>query len=284
MRQPSYTVKEVQVGSFGTRYLEAGDPSAATVVLIHDGAFGTTAELCWAATVDALSANHRVIAPDLLGFGGTDKAIYLDRSPYDGRIPHVAALVHQLGIDSAAFVGVSFGGSLILRALLAPGNPWRIRRAISISGTGGPYRLQAGLDAMADYQPSPRAARDLTELLTGTGSGLDDHVRKRHENSLIPGHWESMMAPRLRNPGVERTERTDPYLEQLRHVSVPVCLVEGRHDTLLQPGWSNVLADLIPGATPVLLDCGHEPNIDAPQLVLPIIESFLAASTGGLET
>ena len=51
-----------------TAYLEAGqgDP----VVLLHGGEFGVSAELGWEHTIAVLASNHRVLAPDMLGFGG----------------------------------------------------------------------------------------------------------------------------------------------------------------------------------------------------------------------
>jgi len=42
-------------------------------VLLHSGEFGGSAELCWEFNIGPLAGDVRVIAPDRLGFGGTDK-------------------------------------------------------------------------------------------------------------------------------------------------------------------------------------------------------------------
>jgi pimeloyl-ACP methyl ester carboxylesterase len=42
-------------------------------VLLHFGEFGGSAELCWEFNIGPLAGDFRVIAPDWLGFGGTDK-------------------------------------------------------------------------------------------------------------------------------------------------------------------------------------------------------------------
>nr|WP_275945438.1 alpha/beta hydrolase [Bradyrhizobium sp. BRP22] len=243
--------------------------------MIHDGAFGTTAELCWSRVIDRLAAEYHIFAPELLGWGGTDKVVFFDRSPYAARIPHVAAFVETVGIPSADFLGASFGGSLTMRATVAPGNPWHIRRAISITGSGGPYRLQSGIEALAEYTPSLEAARKLTALIAGSADGLDEHIRQRHENSLIPGHWETLMAPRLRNPSVDRSPPPDPYLDQLAATTIPTLLVEGLRDPLLEPGWSRKLADLSPRISAVAIEAGHEPNIEAPAEVCRLVTAFL---------
>jgi pimeloyl-ACP methyl ester carboxylesterase len=275
MTTATFATKNIVAGGFNTRYLEAGKSDKPTLVLIHDGAFGTTAELCWSGVIERLAGDYHIFAPELLGWGGTDKVVYFDRSPYAARIPHVAAFVDAVGITSADFLGASFGGSLIMRATVAPGNPWRIRRAISITGSGGPYRLQSGIEALAEYTPSLEAARKLTALIASSTEGLDDHVRQRHENSLIPGHWEALMAPRLRNPSVDRAPPPDNYLEQLAATSIPTLLVEGARDPLLEKGWSKKLAELSPRISAVTVEAGHEPNIEAPAEVCRLANAFL---------
>jgi pimeloyl-ACP methyl ester carboxylesterase len=273
-----FETKNIVAGGFNTRYLEAGKSGKPILVLIHDGAFGTTAELCWSDVVDRLAADYHIFAPELLGWGGTDKAVFFDRSPYAARIPHVAAFIEAVGVTSADFLGASFGGSLIMRATVAPGNPWRIRRAISISGSGGPYRLQSGIEALAEYTPSLEASRKLTAMIAGSAEGLEDHIRQRHENSLIPGHWESLMAPRLRNPSVNRAPPADNYLEQLAATSIPALLIEGLRDPLLETGWSKKMAGLSPRISSIAIEAGHEPNIECPAEVCRLVTAFLNGS------
>lgn len=266
--------KTVVAGCFNTRYVEAGTPGKPTLVLIHDGGFGTTAENCWAGVIDLLADDFHIFAPELLGWGGTDKVVYLDRSPYAGRLPHIAAFADVIGIETAFYAGASFGGSLTMRATVADGNPWRMTKAMTISGSGGPYRLQSGIEALAEYTPSIEAATKLTELVVGTTEGLEDHIRDRHEWSLTPGHWESMYAPRLKNPSVERKAPADPYLDQLRSLQIPALLVAGARDPLLEAGWARKMESLSDNLSAVELDAGHEPNIDQPERVAGLIRDF----------
>lgn len=275
-----FAVKSVIAGGFKTRYLEAGDRNKRTLVLIHDGAFGTTAELCWNDVIAELSPDYHIYAPELLGWGGTDKVVYFDRSPYAARIPHIAGFAREFGIDAADYIGSSFGGSLILRATVEPGNPWNIRRAISISGSGGPYRLQSGIEALADYTPSLEAAENLTVLIAGSKTGMEDHIRQRHENSLIPGHWEALMAPRLKNPSVARAVPADDYLARLAQTTISSLLIAGSRDPLLESGWAGKLADLSPKISAVTIDAGHEPNIECSGDVCRIIKDYLGRTEG----
>jgi pimeloyl-ACP methyl ester carboxylesterase len=277
MSASQFETKHVMAGGFYTRYLEAGDRTKPALILIHDGAFGTTAELCWDGILGGLGRDYHVLAPELLGWGGTDKVVYFDRSPYAARIPHIAAFARQVGVESADYLGASFGGSLIMRATVAPGNPWKIRRAISLSGTGGPYRLQSGIEVLADYTPSMEAATKLTELIAGSTAGLDEHIRQRHENSLILGHWETLMAPRLKNPSVARLALADDYLQRLAQTEVPALLVEGLRDPLLEKGWATKLAELSPLISSATIDAGHEANIEVPAKVVELVRSYFAS-------
>ncbi len=61
--------KTILVDGLVTSYLEAGhgDP----VVLLHGGEFGVSAEIGWERSIAALATYHRVVAPDMLGFGGS---------------------------------------------------------------------------------------------------------------------------------------------------------------------------------------------------------------------
>lgn len=273
-----FEAKSVVAGGFKTRYLEAGDRSRPPLVLIHDGAFGTTAELCWNDVIANLSADYHIYAPELLGWGGTDKVVYFDRSPYAARIPHIAGFARELGIEDADYLGSSFGGSLILRATVEPGNPWSIRRAISISGSGGPYRLKSGIEALADYTPSLEAAGKLTAMIAGSTTGMEDHIRQRHENSLIPGHWETLMAPRLKNPSVTRAAPADDYLARLAQTTILTLLVGGARDPLLESGWAGKLAELSPKLSAVTIDAGHEPNIECPDEVCRVVKDYLGST------
>lgn len=275
MSSSFYEKKEIKAGGFNTAYLEAGNPENPALVLVHDGAYGTTAELCWGPMIKGLAVHFHVLAPDLLGWGGTDKAVFLDRSPYAFRVVHLMDWCQAVGITHAHFAGSSFGGSLVLRALTTGGDTFPADRIISISGTGGPFRLASGIQALSDYEPSLEAAGRLTALLVPDTSGLADHIRQRYENSLIPGHWEAVSAPRLQNPSLHKAPPKDDLFERLKHVTRPVLYIEGTQDVLLEPGWSDTLASHTPGSQAMKLEHGHEPNIDAPEVLTREMLRFL---------
>lgn len=119
--------KDVQISGHTTAYLEAGEGNPEAIVFIHDGAFGTTAELCWAPVMEGLSEEFHVLAPELYGWGGSDKHYPFGQSPYPYRIEQVSKWLEYVGVDNA--VGASFGGSITLRATMEDSDPWNVRAA-----------------------------------------------------------------------------------------------------------------------------------------------------------
>lgn len=266
--------KFVRAGSFNTHYLEAGREGAPTMVLLHDGSFGSTAELCWSALIAELADDFHILAPDLLGWGQTDKAVFLDRSPYAGRLPHLADFAAALGFERAVYVGSSFGGSLTLRGALEAGNPLRIAAGISIAGTGGPYRRPEGIAAMASYRPEIDEARRLTRLFIGHLDGMEAQAEGRLAASLAPGQWECMMAAQLKSPAASPPAGGDDYLQRLAATPVPLMLIEGLRDPLLETGWAARMAALSAAIEGVALDVGHQPNIVIAPQVAGLIRDF----------
>jgi len=268
------TYSTVDVDGLRTAYIEAGSRDKPTVLLIHDGGFGASAGLCWDKLIPELVANYHVIAPDMLGWGGTAKVHFFDELPYPPKIRHIARLLEILEIDGVYAAGNSFGGSLVLRAAIADGNPWNIDKAISIAGAGGLYRYPEGVEALSRFEPSMEESRRLTGLLVDRVEDFEDHIAARYQGSLLPGHWETMMAPRLQNPAVDRKRLHDVFPEALRDLAIPVLYVEGLRDQLLEPDWASKLAGITPRGLAISLDAGHAPNIEIPVDTAQLFDDF----------
>src|SRR5688500_5113141 len=108
-----YQHRIVRVGDIKTHFLEAG--SGPDLVLLHGGEYGASAEITWRSNIAALATHFHVVAPDILGWGQTDK-IYSFSDPAGLRIKHLQRFLETLGIGKAYFVGNSAGGGLILRS------------------------------------------------------------------------------------------------------------------------------------------------------------------------
>ncbi|MCV7322110.1 alpha/beta fold hydrolase [Mycolicibacterium confluentis] len=266
--------KTVVVDGLVTSYLEAGtgDP----VVLLHGGEFGASAELGWEHTISALAAHHRVLAPDMLGYGGSAKVLDF----VDGRgmrIRHIAAFCAAMGVTSAHFVGNSMGAINLLVDTTSAMPVLPVRTMVAICGGG---EIQAGdyMRALYDYDATLPAMRRIVEALFFDPRYPDDgaYVARRHESATVPGAWEAIAAARFRRPGAEPPSAASSTRAYER-ITVPTLVVEGAGDKLLPAGWAAEIAAQIDGARSAVVDAaGHCPQIEQPQVVNDLLLSFFA--------
>ncbi|QLQ38135.1 alpha/beta fold hydrolase [Micromonospora robiginosa] len=100
---------KIEINGARLEYDEAGDGSV--VVLLHAG---IADRRMWRAQVPALAQRHRVIVPDLRGYGESE----LPTTPF-AHHDDVVGLLDALGVERAALVGCSFGGRVAVDTALA---------------------------------------------------------------------------------------------------------------------------------------------------------------------
>ncbi len=257
-----------------------GQNNRPPLLLLHDGMYGADALTAWDQVAPILADEYFVMAPDLLGFGRSDKVVFLDRSPYLPRVDQIEALLEALSpVRSCHVIGTSFGGSLALRTLER--DRLSLASVVAISGTGGPWRVPAGIAALNDYpQPDLEQMKSLLDQVTSRYAGFEHLAERRYRNTLISGHFESIAAMGLRNPATARASAsTDPYPSTLIQIKTPVMLVAGTQDPLLDPDWARKLASHLPNAPVTIetLPTGHSPNLDHAELTASTLLSFLRA-------
>lgn len=270
----TFARRSTTVDGLATAYLEAGDGDP--VVLLHGGEFGVTAEIGWERMIPALASKYRVLAPDMLGFGGSAKVVDFT----DGRgmrIRHIARFCEILGVAAAHFIGNSMGAINLLVDATSEAPVLPVRSMAIICG-GGEIQRNEHSAALYDYDASVPAMRRIVEALFADPCYPADeaYVQRRYESSIAPGAWEALAAARFRRPGLE-----PPPLPSSRRayqrITVPTLVVEGGEDKLLPPGWAAEIAGQIAGArSAVVDDAGHCPQIEQPAAVDALLSDFLA--------
>ncbi|MGJ7491492.1 alpha/beta fold hydrolase [Variovorax sp. ZT4R33] len=254
----------VDVGCVRTSYYMAGDSSSTPVLLLHDGAWGADAMLSWREVMINLASDHHVIAPDLAGFGQTDKVVMFGASPFEHRLRHIAGFLALLQLRCPVHVvGTSFGGSLALRAAAA--SAWPMASATSVAGTGGPWRVELAKRILADLEPGRDYIARVVEVLTNKTSGLDEHIDRRYENSLAPGHYAAMVSLRLKHPAAASTPVEDSYPASLADATVPVAVITTAQDQLVELDWPKHVRSVAPNVVFHQMDGPHSPNVTHPQ-------------------
>ncbi len=252
----------VDVGGIRTHYLEAGD-GPETVVLLHSGEFGASAELCWEYNIAAFAERFRVVAPDWLGFGDTDK-LHDFVSKSDRMVRHMAAFLKVLAIDEAYFVGASMGATRLVQEAARSVPRLPIAAMVLVSG-GGFVPDNSHRRALLAYDGTDEGMRGIlrTCMADQTWAADDRYVARRVAASLKPGAWEAIAATRLKAPNLPaRSDVGQQDTTDYERVTVPTLAFAGAKDVLREPGYHAAL-ERIPGArVEVLDDAGHLLNIE----------------------
>jgi pimeloyl-ACP methyl ester carboxylesterase len=266
----------IQVDGIQTHYLESGE--GRPVVLLHSGEFGGCAELSWEFTIPKLAERYRVVAPDWLGFGETDK-LYDFGGGQARLIKHMRRFIEIMNLDEADFVGNSMGGSIFANAVATNPAAYRLRSLILIS-SGGFMPDNEHRRRILDYDGTRESMQSLLRAMFVDSRWSEDasYVARRVEISLRLGAWEAVAAARFKNPAVATRQqfgRSDetPY----GNIPVPALIIAGKEDKLRLPGYARELAERFNDAElHVIEGSGHCPHIERADDVNLILLKFLA--------
>jgi 2-hydroxymuconate-semialdehyde hydrolase len=261
----------IKTGSFNTNYHDVGE--GFPIVFLHGSGPGVSAYANWNKVMPILKDTHRLIAPDMVGFGYTDRpegVVY----GMDAWVQQTIDLFDALEIEQADLVGNSFGGALALA--MAVKYPNRIRKLILMGAMGVNFPITYGLDRVWGYTPSFENMKELLDIFAYDRSIVnDDLARLRYESSKAPGFQESFgaMFPEPRQKGVAAMANNEVYLRSVKHETL---IVHGREDRVIPPGNSLKLIDILENAQlHIFGKCGHWTQIEKAESFAKIVEVFL---------
>ncbi|WP_399677714.1 alpha/beta fold hydrolase [Xenophilus sp.] len=264
--------RSVDAAGLRTNYHDLGQ--GAPVLLIHGSGPGVSAWANWRLVMPELARRARVIAPDMVGFG------YTERPPgfaygMDAWVRQAVGLLDALDIERTDLVGNSFGGGLALA--LAIRHPARVRRLVLMGSVGVPFAITPGLDAVWGYTPSIANMRALLDIFAfDRGLVNDELAQLRYQASIRPGVQESFAAmfPAPRQRWVDALASREADIRRLPHETL---VVHGREDRVIPLATSLTLADWIPRAQlHVYGRCGHWTQIEHAARFARLVGDFLA--------
>jgi pimeloyl-ACP methyl ester carboxylesterase len=261
----------IDAAGIATNYLHAGD--GAPVVLLHGSGPGVTAYANWRLTIPVLSQRLSVFAPDLVGFGFTERPDDVDYS-LDTWVSQVLGFLDALGLERVALVGNSFGGALALR--LAARHPERVSKLVLMGSVGVPFEITDGLDRVWGYEPSFESMRDLIGIFAHSRELVSDELAQvRYEASIQPGFQESFAAmfPAPRQRWVDAMVTPDDEIARLPH---PTLVVHGRDDRVIPLSNALHLLEVVPDVRlHVFGRCGHWTQIEHADAFGRLVLDFL---------
>lgn len=263
--------KTINTDGINTNYHDQGQ--GFPVVLFHGSGPGVSAWANWRLVIPHLSEHFRVVAPDMLGFGYTERKSETDYK-METWLKHALDILDALQIVKAHVIGNSFGGALAIA--LAIHAPERINRLVLMGSVGLEFELTTGLDLTWGYQPSIENMRKLLDLFAYDRSLVTDELAKlRYEASVREGVQESYSAmfPVPRQNGIIAMASPEKSISAIQHETL---LIHGLEDEVIPVSCSERLLRLIPNSQlHIFRKCGHWTQIEHNQRFNKLVENFL---------
>jgi pimeloyl-ACP methyl ester carboxylesterase len=266
----------VEVGQYRLYYYAAGtrgqgDP----IVLIHG--FPTSSHL-WSNLVSLLPAGHRVVVPDLLGFGRSDIGERADLS-INGHADRLLGLMDVLGITRCFLVGHHMGACIATSiAAIAPQRASQLALLHPLAGdvtlTGTLAVLRAfmpvsRLTPMAWFRPALRAelSRWFSDALRGRAS-VEQYLSAWQK----PPRWKQFLRQLVALSAHDVAECT----RLLRTLTIPVNIVASDDDPAVPHVVLDRLREVIPNAPlDIIRDARHFSPEETPERIAGILARVL---------
>jgi pimeloyl-ACP methyl ester carboxylesterase len=276
----AFDLQHMELHGHRVAYRTAGD--GPVVVLVH-GITSTSAT--WERVMPYLARRFNVVAPDLLGHGGSAKP----RGDYSlgAYASGVRDLVLALGHQRATFVGHSLGGGVAMQ--LAYQFPERCERLVLIDSGGLGREVNALLRAAtlpgAEFVLPVLASTGLVDAGRAVGRffgrlglrlGTDIEEMARGHASLSDPAARAAFVHTLRtivDPSGQRASARDRlYLAE----RVPFLIVWGDSDPIIPVAHGEATHEEVPSSRfEVFEGAGHFPHIDDPQRFVDVLEEFI---------
>jgi pimeloyl-ACP methyl ester carboxylesterase len=249
---PGATSKFATIYGARIHYVEAG--SGPVVILLH----GLGADVSsWAATVGPLSQKYRVIAPDQVGFGRSDKPMINYRIAT--LVDFLDAFYKELKIEKASLVGNSLGGWTA--AAFAIAHPEKVERLALVDAAG--FRITQGFDSRVASWLNPSTLDDTKQILS-----LIFYNKQAFVNDVTAGAFFTRKV--MANDGytvqrfIDAAMRGDDVLDdRLSRVKQPTLIIWGREDLLTPLAMGERFKKEIAGSQLLVIEkCGHVPQLE----------------------
>lgn len=257
--------KFVTINGNKIRYLESGK-SNDCIVLIHG--LGASAER-WQFVIPEFSKHYKVIVPDLIGFGHSDKPL-VDYTT-DFFTDFLGNFLQKLEIKKTHIIGSSLGGQIT--ADFTSKNQDMIENLILVSPSGIMKHSTPALDAyvLAALYPNIEGAKNAFQMMAGPTKKVNDEIISDFvERMKLPNAKMAFMSTLL---GLKNAE---VITKSLAKISAPSLIVWGENDPVIPIKYADDFVSSIKDCRFVTMDdCGHTPYVDDPKRFSKLVLDFL---------
>jgi len=260
--------KFLQIDGNKIRYLESGD-SKKTLVLIHG--LGASAER-WDQVIPLFADEFRVVVPDLVGFGYSDKPLVDYTAEFFSEFLEKFFVASD--ITRPNLIGSSLGGQII--AEYATSHSAEIEKLVLVSPSGTMKKSTPALDAyiLAALYPNEQSAKHAFELMEGAGHNVNEKIVNGFvERMRLPNAKLAFMSTLL---GIKNSEL---IISKLETISVPTLVIWGENDPVIPIHYADSFVSTIQDCRFFKMDgCGHTPYVQYPYAFANKVLEFLNAN------
>jgi len=265
--------KTLLAGGFRTNIHDNQLPTDKTAVMfLHGSGPGVSAWANWRLNLPVLGQTRRVIAPDILGFGLTQRSAD-NRYSMAGWLTHLSDIFVALELDRVDLVGNSFGRALALALCVAW--PQRVRRLVLMGSAGLDFPLTEGLDRVWGYSPSEENMLAMMNVFAFNKNLVTrDLAALRYQASIAPGVQEAYarMFPPPRQQGIRAIATPE---SDISRIQAKTLIVHGRDDQVIPVQNSYRLHQLIADSQlHVFGRCGHWTQIEYTEEFNQLVQDF----------
>jgi 2-hydroxymuconate-semialdehyde hydrolase len=265
--------KYEMINGINTYYHEAGEGEP--LLLIHGSGPGVSAWANWRLIIPILSKKYHLYAPDLVGFGSTQK---LNGTSYGVEVwvNHLISFIEAKNLKSLSIVGNSLGGCLALH--IANRRPDLLNKIILMGASGIDFKLTEGLEAVWGYTPSLENMKKLIQVFSYDTKHANnaDLVQMRYQATL-EGESQAAFESMFPHPRQQHIDAMALSEEEFRKIEVPTLLLHGREDRVVpidETSWR--IANIMPNAElHTFPKCGHWTQIEKTDAFCKQVEYFL---------
>jgi pimeloyl-ACP methyl ester carboxylesterase len=230
----------------------------------------------WDGMVPLLERNHRVVAMDLLGHGGSEKPGSGYNPPNQAKL--VAEVLEQLGISEATVVGHSLGGSVSVA--LAEQDPQLVRRVAIIDMPPDHSYGDLGFIAGLAFQPLIGPALWRIKPDFSVRQGLEVAFAPGYD---VPDEFVEDVKRMTYSSYDDSPSGTDDFVEEsslderMAATGKPLMVLMGAEEQIVNDPQRAL--DQYKGSVPdaqvhLIADAGHSPNVERPALTAKLVERF----------
>lgn len=274
MNTPVYNHKYLLVEGHRLAYLDEG--SGPPVLLIHGI---PTSSLLWRDIIPVLARSHRVIAPDMLNYGKSDKPLHADVS-IAAQARLTVGVLDALGIRRADVVSHDIGGGVA--QIIAVRHPERVGKLVLSSAVCfDSWPIPEFKPLQEPGAEDKMSLEAFTEMLRGF---LPQGVHRA--DALTPEAAEIIMEPWSSEAGKRalfrnfrrlNPEYTQAIAGELQHLEHETLILWGRQDPFQKPAYAERLRDAIPHGELTWIDeAAHWIMEEKPAEVAAALQTFLA--------